>query len=145
MITKWIPIIIVFLMFSCCPENKPDRKEIKYYAIKNNGRKTDTVFLKELNKSSVLRLQLLYTAEFSDIKPIKKYSNDPAPLDGRFLSYYCDDFGVFYSVNTTWRSYYRLRCTNDSIDDIISNYVDHIISDEKLTESGIIEEVVRPD
>ncbi len=52
--------------------------------------------------------------------------------DGGYLAYTLDTLGIIYIQSTTWNSYGRLKCTNDSIDDIITVALENIILNRKF-------------
>lgn len=56
-----------------------------------------------------------------------KLTNEPAPIDGGAIYYLTPDLGIIYSKSTTWPCYKRLHSTNDSIENRINKYLEHIL------------------
>jgi hypothetical protein len=78
-------------------------------------------------------------------KPITiiKLSNEPAPTDGGMIAYWEKNVGIFYQSSTTWHQYFRLKSSNDSVNDFINSLYGLILMqynyDENTTkESNII-------
>jgi len=55
-------------------------------------------------------------------------SDNHSQVDGGRLYYTLDTLGIIFERSTTWRSYVRLKSDNDSINDIISQALAHILS-----------------
>ncbi len=53
-------------------------------------------------------------------------------VDGGYLAYTLDSMGIIYMKSTTWNSYGRLKCTNDSINEIINVALENIILNQNF-------------
>ncbi len=64
---------------------------------------------------------------------VNLYTNHPyAPIDGGYLAFELDTLGIIYAKSTTWKSYSRLKSTNDSINDLITTAFEQILLNDQF-------------
>lgn len=124
----------------------PDKIKIKnpdkfYLFVSRN---CDTVYIDKPNFDTA-NLTIVKTQDFNDFCSRNKFSglvikmtNQPAPVDGETEYYFTPDLGIIYSKSTTWLNYTRLHSTNDSIENRINQYIDHILTRPDLVTAGIM-------
>ena len=121
---RLIILILILALYSCKEKSKPIKAQNdKYFFLEYRHEHFDTLKIGMIFK---------YENEFKPIdtinywlnhKPITiiKLSNEPAPTDGGMIAYWEKSVGVFYQKSTTWYQYFRLKSSNDSINDFIGS------------------------
>lgn len=134
-----ILIFIVLTMASCYRDNSTEHKFEGFYFVKNCSH--DTEFLKHpsfdtTNLTVITIRNFLGSTENSFKGQVIKLTNVPAPIDGGVIYYLTTDLGIIYSKSTTWPCYQRLHSTNDSIENRINQYLEHILLWTDLSSKG---------
>ena len=126
-------------MASCSQDSSIDSKLEGFYFVKNCSQ--DTEFLKRPSFDTT-NLKVITTRTFyGDIEnkfngQVIKLTNEPAPIDGGTIYYLTPDLGIIYSKSTTWPCYQRLHSTNDSVENRINEYLEHILLWTDLSAKG---------
>ena len=120
----------LIFVFSCSNKKTKDNS-VFYSVVGSTGKITqDTTHSLKENQADTAD-KLLAQTTFTYLKKdhfIKVYSSDNhAPVDGGQLYYTLDSIGIIYSQSTTWPGFGRLKSSNDSINDLITQAFSHII------------------
>lgn len=134
-----IVYVLLFLLLISCNKNV-DSNKIKFIKIFNHKSiiKYDTIDYEKLLKHTQ-EDSLLETIDFWVGKAkhtIRMFSHENKIIDcgGDIQFYELDSLGIIFSRNIPWKtySYYRIKCTNDSINNIIQYALDRIILHPEL-------------
>lgn len=125
-----ISILTVFILASC--NNKTVSKKTTLYYVIDSERQlpSDTIQYNEKQAVDTADIILAKTGFMYKNKEhgITVYTSDNhAPIDGGRLYYTLDTLGIIYERSTTWWSCLRLYSNNDSINDLISQALGHIL------------------
>jgi hypothetical protein len=139
---KIITIILsILLSFTSCDQKLRTQKDkdIFFYNITKtqdletyNGDSVKINLIKHHAKNDTLLEQSIFELNGKTHR-IYLYTNFPhADIDGGYLAFELDTLGIIYAKSTTWKSYSRLKSTNDSINDLITVAFENIILNNKF-------------
>lgn len=140
-IMRVIPIVLILLSFTSCDHNKnvqKDEKILFFIVSTTKDFKTYNSDSVQINKIKHVDINdtLLEQSMFElngEMHWINLFTNYPhAPMDGGYLAFELDTLGIIYIKSTTWNSYSRLKCTNDSINNLIDVALENIILNNKF-------------
>lgn len=124
----------MLLITSCdSKENTQKEQDLLFYTITTNKDYykyySDTLKIEKIKKHDIhdtLLKQSMFKL-YGETHWISLYTNLQSPTDGQFLAFELDTLGIIYVKSTTWKSYSRLKCINDSIDNVITVALENII------------------
>jgi len=127
-------VIILLTCVVACREaksEKPVSKQPLFYWTWYGKLFGDTMHIKELDRHTVRDslLHCIYYESRGKGHAICMFTDEHyAAMDGGRLWYELDTFGMIFTQNTAWPGYSRLRCTNDSIDELIGIALEVIVN-----------------
>lgn len=136
-----LSLIFIILLNSSCDTNGDIKKSDDIYFFYQTTTKdfykynSDTVKIDKIQQPDIKDTFLLQSmfelnGETHWINLFTNYLK--CPIDGGYIAYTLDTMGIIYMRSTTWKSYSRLKCTNDSIDNIINIALENIILNQEF-------------
>ncbi len=136
-----IKFVLILILIHSCDSNESTKKNapILFYfhtTTKNcNTYNSDTVTtdkIKQPDTEDTLLVQSTFKLN-GESHRIGLYTNYLyCGIDAGYFAYTLDTLGIIYMKSTTWNSYGRLKCLNDSIDDLITVALENIILNQKF-------------
>ena len=126
--------ITLVLLLSCIDKKVRDKTAFYYIIDSDRSRPHDTIKRSDVSpdKADTLLAKDGFTYQNKEHGIYLYTSDNHAQIDGGRLYYTLDTFGIIFERSTTWRTSLRLRSNNDSINDIISHALAHILSNPQL-------------
>jgi hypothetical protein len=129
-------VFITLTILSCAKRKSASTSDMLYFY--NNCR--DTTFLDSFLFDTT-NLYTIATKVFEGYDDhfwgvVTKLAKIAPPIDGDAVYYFTHDLGIIYSKNTTWPCYKRLHSTNDSIENRINQYLEHILLNPEFVMKG---------
>lgn len=128
-----VTFLILVLLGCYSKENTEKDSDILFYNVTTNKEfytyNSDTVKIENIKQHDIkdtLLKQSMFEL-YGKTHWISLYTNLHSPVDGGYLAFELDSIGIIYVKSTTWNSYSRLKCINDSIDNIINVALENII------------------
>jgi hypothetical protein len=137
------PILILctglLSLLSACANDKPvpEIKKDRYYFAHYRQRhsRVDTTYIDSLDRD-LTGLTKIYAMSFDDLGGVIKYANYQTAIDGEYLCYYTESFGIIYTKSITWKNFSRLHSSNDSIERVLNTWFSYILSNQSLVLAG---------
>ena len=115
--------ILILLVFSFCNLRESHKKQICFFyegltknKIPVDSFAIDKIYHHNTNDTLIASRHFVLSGKQHQIK---MYTSDfYAPTDGGVIFYELDSLGIIYTRSTTWYTYRRLKCNNDSINKI---------------------------
>lgn len=140
-IMRVIKFLLILILIHSCDSKESTKKNdpILFYfhtTTKNfNTYNSDTVTIdkiKQPDTEDTLLVQSTFKLN-GERHWISLYTNYlHCGVDGGYFAYTLDTLGIIYMKSITWNSYGRLKCLNDSIDDLITVAIENIILNQKF-------------
>lgn len=144
-----LPILLVLIWgITSCNRNPPNQKKEKilFYTITTTQDfrtyTSDSVTMDSIwkhHKNDTLLAHCWFELN-GKTHWINMFTNYPyAPVDGGYLAFELDTLGIIYAKSTTWKSYSRLKSTNDSINDLITTAFENILLNNQFHQIDLAE------
>jgi len=144
-LNKWFFVLVLVISFiaSCkgLPEKPEEKKNVFYYlTYTERGKSGDTITYKGTNLTIDTLDAFIGESPFFINKKahlIRSFtSENHAGIDGAVIYFTLDNLGIIYSRSMTWYSSIRLHSNNDSINNLLTQALSHIILNPTLNNSN---------